>query len=140
MLHVRHILAPILLCFQLLMVAGGPVLAQYCCGQRVQLEAECAPESCCIEIESCCDATDAESPESCCEDDAEFEVEFTYVGSLDAAAVSLLSILELQPSQTELPCHGCAAHRYEDRIAQQAMLALLGPRPPDLTTLGVWRL
>jgi hypothetical protein len=78
----RYILPPILLFLQLLLVAGGPVVAQYCCGQRVSLQTECEPISCCQDADPCCEE------ESCCGDDVDLTLEFAYVGALDDAIAS----------------------------------------------------
>jgi hypothetical protein len=121
------------------MVAGGPVLAQYCCGQRVELESDCAPESCCTEIESCCDAVPAESTDVCCEDDARIEVEFTEVGSLEATVASV-SVCDFDPPCADLPCLPLHTWQFEVCSVTQAACDLRSPRPPDPPSLGVWRL
>ncbi len=138
MTAIRTILAPFLLWFQLLMVAGGPVVAQYCCGQRVELEAECATDSCCIEIEVCCDE-EPDASGTCCEDDVELEIEFTQVGSFDAA-VAAPSIPNVDPPcVVQLITDATIVVVDATDLLQDA--DVVGHcEPPDQTTTGVWRL
>lgn len=139
MTAIRTILAPFLLCFQLLMVAGGPVVAQYCCGQRVELEAECAQESCCTEIDACCEDEGADASEMCCDNDVELKVEFTQICSLDAA-VAPSSIQAIDPPVAML---SSAADAPMAVYATELLYVAddVGQcEPPDPTILGVWRL
>lgn len=139
MKSVSRIISPLLLCLHILLVWGGPVLAHYCCGQRVPLEAVCAPESCCSVAEQCCDEVLARESDPCCTDGGEFELEFTYVGSLDAA-VSPTSAPNLIPSVAL----GDQV-QYRDLALTVRVTVGIEPtsvpyEPPDLQLLGVLRL
>ena len=139
MTSVRRYLAPFLLVLQLLVVSGGPVLAQYCCGQRVELEAACEAAACCPIVDPCCEDQEAEEQVPCCEDGAELEVEFTYVGSAERAVFP--SVLhELIPAETTClqdiatmkSNAACVLPNSDVEVAEYA--------PPDAPSLGVWRL
>ncbi len=135
----RRFLAPFLLALQILMVAGGPVLAQYCCGQRVELEAECGPASCCPELDPCCEDEGATQDAMCCEGDVELEVEFTYVGSAEEAIFPSV-FDELAPP---LAVRSAESSNVPSRVLESHGMHtpdLAVHSPPDARHLGVWRL
>lgn len=136
---IRRIISLVMLCLHVMLVSGGPVLAQYCCGQRVALDAVCARESCCPETEQCCGEMPVHETDQCCADDGELELEFTYVGAQEAA-VSPTSVPDLAPTVVrtgEVQYRDCA-HIVEDKPGVEA-IPVLG-EPPDLQLLGVLRL
>lgn len=129
----RYILAPFLLCLQLLMVAGGPVVAQYCCGQRVALQAECDQMSCCPDTDQCCE------DEPCCGDDIDLTVEFAYVGALDdAIASSHIPACTVPLADTDVVHHFDAVRTTQVRAGLAA--ECMNPSPPERAQLGVRRL
>ena len=129
----RYILAPILLVLQLLMVAGGPVVAQYCCGQRVSLQTECEPISCCPDADPCCE------DEPCSADDVDLTVEFAYVGALDDAIASSHA-----PECAEPFADIDVVRLFEAVQVSQARAGLIAEgithSPPERAQLGVRRL
>ena len=139
MTSVRRYMAPLLLVLQLLVVSGGPVLAQYCCGQRVELEATCDTAACCPDIETCCEVQEADRQEPCCEDDVELEVEFTYVGSAERAVFP--SVLhELIPAEAECLQRIASVKSNAECVLPNSDVEVAEYAPPDAPSLGVWRL
>lgn len=139
MTAVRRFLAPFLLVLQMLMVAGGPVVAQYCCGQRVELEAECGPASCCPELDPCCEDEAAADASMCCEGDVEYELEFTYVGSAEEAIFPTVFDQLVPP----VAVRTVDVSHTEDRAPERPLLRtpdVAVHSPPDANALGVWRL
>ncbi len=139
MQFVRRIISLLLLCLHVLIVSGGPVLAQYCCGQRVALDADCAPETCCPEIEQCCEEMPVHESDPCCADDGELELEFTHVGTLEAA-VSPTPVPDLAPTlaRTDEVQYRDSAHMVRATPVIEPIPVLC--EPPDLQLLGVLRL
>jgi hypothetical protein len=129
----RYILPPILLFLQLLLVAGGPVVAQYCCGQRVSLQTACEPLSCCPDADPCCEE------EPCSGDDVDLTLEFAYVGALDDAIASSHT-----PECAEPDAVIDVVRLFEALQASQVRAVLIAEginhSPPERAQLGVRRL
>lgn len=129
----RYILTPILLCFQLLMVAGGPVVAQYCCGQRVALQADCSQMTCCPVTDPCCE------DDPSCSDDIDLTLEFAHVGALDDA----IATSHVHECAVPLATYSVVHHIGIVRVAQVRVWCVSAcgtPSPPERAQLGVRQL
>lgn len=122
-----------------MLVWGGPVIAQYCCGQRVALDAVCAPESCCPESDQCCEQMPVHGSNPCCANDGELQLEFTYVGTLEAA-VSPTPGPDLTPTVARADDVEHCDLAHTSRVTLGIEPVSVPYEPPDLQLLGVLRL